>query len=66
MSQNNSNPCIIKDLKNFEAESESSKFTLNFTSATLTQCKNGCLGITMNRDDNASKNILDIFLYYLM
>ena len=28
--------------------------------------KNGCLGITMNRDDNASKNILDIFLYYLM
>ena len=28
--------------------------------------KNGCLDITMNRDDNASKNILDIFLYYLM
>ena len=30
-------------------------------------CKNnGCLGITMNRDDNASQNILDIFLYSLM
>ena len=30
-------------------------------------CKNnGCLGITMNRDDNASENILDIFLYSLM
>ena len=30
-------------------------------------CKsNGCLGITMNRDDNASENILDILLYQLI
>ena len=61
------NKCFTELINQYSLKKLKDGSCCNHKVHSVLHCKNnGCLGITMNRDDNASENILDIFLYSLM